>query len=114
MISQFSAIFFRTCAVKKRFDDVALTSETKDHLDWELIGKCADQLQGEDALAMKAAYAQVADQEEEHLYHSKGWCRELRMASLGMIAILPPPEVSHHFTTLVGAASAGQVNQALR
>jgi hypothetical protein len=67
-------------------------AETKDHLDWELIGEASKKLRGSDAKALKQAYQEVEDQEDEHLYHTKGWCRELWMESLGKNAILPPPE----------------------
>ena len=34
----------------------------------------------------------MEDEEDEHLYHTKGWCRELWLKSLGLPAELPPPE----------------------
>jgi rubrerythrin len=83
-------------------------AETKDHLDWELIGKCAEQLTGAEAEALKAAYDEIEDQEDEHLYHTKGWCRELWLQSLGLKAILPPPEERRHVKTAIGAARAEQ------
>ena len=57
--------------------ECVVLAETKDHLDWELIGKCAKQLSGEQAKVLKAAFEKIEDEEDEHLYHSKGWCREL-------------------------------------
>jgi rubrerythrin len=83
-------------------------AETKDHLDWELIGKCAEHLTGSDAETLKAAYDKIEDQEDEHLYHTKGWCRELWLQSLGLKAILPPPEERRHVKTAIGAARAEQ------
>jgi rubrerythrin len=83
-------------------------AETKDHLDWELIGKCADKLKGQEAKVLRAAYEQIEDQEDEHLYHTKGWCRELWIDSLGMKAVLPPPEEEKHVKTAIGAARAEQ------
>lgn len=83
-------------------------AETKDHLDWELIGKCADKASGPERDALKAAYDEIEDQEDEHLYHSKGWCRELWIQSLGMKAILPPPEEVQHVKTALDAAKAEQ------
>ena len=83
-------------------------AETKDHLDWELIGKCAEKLRGEMGKALKNAYEEIEDQEDEHLYHSKGWCRELWIQSLGMKAILPPPEERKDVKTAIGAARAEQ------
>jgi hypothetical protein len=48
----------------------------------------------------------VEDQEDEHLYHTKGWCRELWLKSLGLPAVLPPPEEKQHVTSAVEAAVA--------
>ena len=86
--------------------ECVVIAETKDHLDWELIGKCAEKLKGEQAKALKEAYEEVEDQEDEHLYHTKGWCRELWIESLGMKAVLPPPEERKHVKTAIGAAKA--------
>jgi len=83
-------------------------AETKDHLNWELIGQCADKLTGNAGEALKEAYEEVEDQEDEHLYHTKGWCRELWLESLGLVAMLPPPEEIKHVKTAIGAAKAEQ------
>ena len=88
--------------------ECVVLAETKDHLDWELIGKCADKLDGTEAKALRDAYEEVEDQEDEHVYHSRGWCRELWIESLGMKAILPPPEEVHHVKTALDAAKAEQ------
>jgi rubrerythrin len=69
-----------------------LLAETKDHADWELIGECAKALEGDAAAALTAAYEEIEDEEDEHLYHTQGWCRELWLKSLGLKAVLPPPE----------------------
>jgi len=81
-------------------------AETKDHLDWELIGEAAKKLGGAEGKALKEAYEEVEDQEDEHLYHTRGWCRELWMESLGMKAVLPPPEERKDVHTAIGAARA--------
>jgi hypothetical protein len=81
-------------------------AETKDHADWELIGKCAEALEGEAAAAMMAAFAKIEEEEDEHLYHSKGWCRELWLKSLGLDAVLPPPEEQKNVKSAAGAARA--------
>jgi rubrerythrin len=83
-------------------------AETKDHANWELLAQCAEKLKGKEADALKEACVQVEDQEDEHLYHSKGWCRELWIASLGMPAVLPPPEEKKDVKTAIGAARAQQ------
>jgi hypothetical protein len=61
-----------------------------------------------EAKVVKDAYEEIEDQEEEHLYHTKGWCRELWIQSLGMKAVLPPPEERQHVKTAIGAARAEQ------
>jgi rubrerythrin len=88
--------------------ECVVLAETKDHADWELIGQCAKALQGEEAQALKKAYDQVEDQEDEHLYHTKGWCRELWLKSLGLEAVLPPPEEKKDVKTAMDAAKAEQ------
>lgn len=90
--------------------ECVVVAETKDHLDWELLSKCAEKLTGPRAQALRAAAEEVEDQEDEHLYHSKGWCRELWIESLGMKAVLPPPEERKHVKTAIGAARAEQAS----
>jgi len=89
-------------------------AETKDHLDWELIGEVSRRLDGAEAKALKAAYREVEDQEDEHLYHTRGWTRELWMEALGMKAVLPPPEERKHVKTAIGAARAEQERKSMR
>jgi hypothetical protein len=83
-----------------------VNAETKDHMNWELIGRVALALGPEDGAALKDAYDEIEDQEDEHLYHSKGWTRELWIASLGLAAVLPPPEEVKKVETAIGAAKA--------
>jgi hypothetical protein len=90
--------------------ECVVIAETKDHLNWELIGKCARKLKGDAAKLVKEAYEEIEDQEDEHLYHSKGWCRELWIQSLGMKAVLPPPEERKDVKTAIGAARAEQAS----
>lgn len=81
-------------------------AETKDHMNWELIGRLALESSGQAAEALKKAYDRVEDQEDQHLYHSKGWARELWIQALGMPAVLPPPEEVQKVETAIGAAKA--------
>lgn len=81
-------------------------AETKDHLNWELIGEVAKKVKGEDGKALKEAHEEVEPQEDEHLYHTMGWTRELWIESLGMPAVLPPPEEVKEVETAIGAARA--------
>ena len=94
--------------------ECVVIAETKDHLDWELIGKCAEKLTGARAKALEAAFEEVEEEEDEHLYHTKGWCRELWIQSLGMKAVLPPPEERKHVKTAIGAARAEQESERSR
>ena len=94
--------------------ECVVNAETKDHLDWQLLGKCADHLEGAKADAFKQAYDEIEDEEDEHLYHSKGWCRELWIESLGIAAVLPPPEERLNVKTAIGAAKAEQSAEKVR
>ena len=86
--------------------ECVVLAETKDHADWELIGECARAAEGDVATVLQSAYDEVEDEEDEHLYHTQGWCRELWLQSLGLQARLPPPEEQQHVTTAVEAAAA--------
>jgi len=90
--------------------ECVVLAETKDHLNWELLGKCAEKMTGPQGKILKEACEQVEDEEDEHLYHTKGWCRELWINSLGMAAVLPPPEERHHVKSAIGAARAEQAS----
>lgn len=88
--------------------ECVVLAETKDHLNWELIGEAAKKAKGEVAKALKEAHEEVEDEEDEHLYHTTGWTRELWIESLGMPAVLPPPEEVKEVETAIGAARAKQ------
>jgi hypothetical protein len=85
--------------------ECVVLAETKDHADWELIGAAAKAADGEMAQVLQAAYEQVEDEEDEHLYHTKGWCRELWLEALGLKAELPPPEEKQNVKSAAAAAS---------
>lgn len=88
--------------------ECVVLAETKDHANWELIGKVAESLKGEEAKVLKEAFSEVEEQEDMHLYHTMGWARELWIQFLGMPAVLPPPEEEKKVTTAIGAARAKQ------
>ncbi|MEP6570274.1 MAG: hypothetical protein ABJC10_10920 [Acidobacteriota bacterium] len=88
--------------------ECVVSAETKDHLNWELIGEASKKLKGQEGKALKAAHEEVEDQEDEHLYHTTGWARELWIESLGLPAVLPPPEEEKDVKTAIGAARAKQ------
>jgi rubrerythrin len=80
-------------------------AETKDHLNWNLIGEIAKNTSDASAL-LKAAHDQVEPEEDEHLYHTSGWTRELWIEALGIPAVLPPPEEEQDVKTAIEAARA--------
>jgi hypothetical protein len=89
-------------------------AETKDHLNWELLGFALKSAKGELREALKEAHDEVEEQEDEHLYHTKGWSRELWIQALGMPAVLPPPEEAKDVKTAIGAARAKMARSAMR
>jgi rubrerythrin len=88
--------------------EAVVLAETKDHQNWHLIGEVVKNVKGNVAKVLKEAHDQVEDEEDEHLYHTKGWARELWIQSLGMKAVLPPPEEVKDVDTAIGAARAEQ------
>ena len=91
--------------------ECVVLAETKDHQNWELIGEAAKKAKADVAKILKAAHEEVEEEEDEHLYHTKGWARELWIKSLGMKAVLPPPEEEKKVKTAIGAARAQQARQ---
>jgi rubrerythrin len=89
-------------------------AETKDHLNWELIGALKGKARDEMGRALKEAHAEVEEQEDAHLYHTQGWSRELWIQSLGMPAVLPPPEEEKDVKTAIGAARAKKARNQMR
>jgi hypothetical protein len=87
-------------------------AETKDHHNWELIGELAKTLEGDAARVLRDAYQQVEDEEDEHLYHTRGWCRELWLETLGLPAKMPPPEEEQDVRTAGDAARVEQQRKA--
>jgi hypothetical protein len=88
--------------------ECVVLAETKDHLNWELLGQVAKKVKGEEKKILEAAQEKVEDEEDEHLYHTAGWARELWIEFLGMPAVMPPPEEEKDVKTAIGAARAKQ------
>ncbi|MEO6365218.1 MAG: DUF892 family protein [Luteimonas sp.] len=88
--------------------ECVVLAETKDHMNWELIGHVAEHGAGPEAKVLKAAYDAVEEDEDHHLYHTTGWTRELWIQSLGFPAVLPPPEEIRQVETAIGASRAEQ------
>jgi len=86
--------------------ECVVLAETKDHLNWELIGELAKKATAEESALLTPAYEQVEGEEDEHLYHTTGWTRELWIQALGMPAVLPPPEEIKKVDTAIEAAQA--------
>jgi ferritin-like metal-binding protein YciE len=86
--------------------ECVVLAETKDHLNWELIGHLAEHGQGEETGTLRTAFEAVEQEEDHHLYHTKGFTRELWIDSLGLPAVLPPPEEVKAVETAIGAARA--------
>lgn len=84
--------------------ECVVEAETKDHGNWQLIGAVAAKATGEMKKVLAEAYDEVEDEEDEHLYHTRGWCRELWLDSLGLPAVLPPPEEKQDVKSAVAAA----------
>jgi len=81
-------------------------AEMTDHFNWQLIGEVAAKMTGAQGKALKEAYEEVEDEEDEHLCHTMGWARELWIESLGMPAVIPPPEEEKHVKSAIGQARA--------
>jgi hypothetical protein len=86
--------------------ECVVLAETKDHADWELLSQCAKDFDDKGGRARANASAKIEDEEDEHLYHTQGWCRELWLKSLGLKAVLPPPEERKHVKSAAGAEKA--------
>jgi rubrerythrin len=93
--------------------ECVVLAETKDHLNWELIGHVAKHAVSDVSKTLQAAHAAVETDEDHHLYHTKGWCRELWIQSLGFPAVLPPPEEVKQVETAIGASRAEQARDSM-
>ena len=91
--------------------ECVVLAETKDHLDWELIGEVSKELRGDQQELVQQAYERIEEEEDEHLYHTQGWCRELWLESLGLPAELPPMEEKRGVTTAAEAQRAKEQRQ---
>ena len=91
--------------------ECVVEAETKDHMNWELMGEATKKLTGDEAKVLGEAYEEVEEEEDEHLYHTMGWARELWLEFLGLPAVLPPPEEEKHVKTAIGADRARQARE---
>lgn len=94
--------------------ECVVLAETKDHMNWELIGVVAEKISDKKIKAvLKKAHEAVAEDEAHHLFHTQGWSRELWIKSLGFPAVLPPPEEVKKVQTAIGASRAEQQREDL-
>jgi hypothetical protein len=94
--------------------ECVVLAETKDHADWQLLSLCAKAMDGDEGKSLLEACEEVEDEEDEHLYHTQGWCRELWLESLELPAVLPPPEEEKGVKSAIGAAKAKEKSMADR
>lgn len=93
--------------------ECVVLAETKDHMNWHLIGHVAQHGTGPETRVLQAAFEAVEKDEDHHLYHTTGWTRELWIQSLGFPAVLPPPEEVKHVESAIGASRAEQARSKL-
>ncbi len=93
--------------------ECVVLAETKDHLNWTLIGRLARSCEGIQSQLLLSAYDAVEMEEDHHLYHTMGWARELWLDALGLPAVLPPPEEVRQVESAIGAARAEQNRDSL-
>src|SRR5678816_1003587 len=91
--------------------ECVVEAETKDHLNWELLALVAEKMEGSESEIIQEAVDEVEEEEDEHLYHTTGWARELWIESLGLPAVIPPPEEEKDVKTAIGAARAKQARK---
>jgi len=89
-------------------------AETKDHSNWVLLGKLAEHSSGTLQKALRWAHDKVEDEEDEHLYHTSGWARELWLEALGLPAQVPPPEEEQDVHSEAEALQAKKESEAKR
>lgn len=94
--------------------ECVILAETKDHMNWDLIGIVAKKSSNKKLRdILQQAHDAVAPDEAHHLFHTQGWSRELWVQSLGFPAVLPPPEEIKKVETAIGASRAEQQREKL-
>ncbi len=91
--------------------ECVVLAETKDHANWELLAHVAKQVKGPLKELLSKAVESVEDEEDHHLFHTRGWMRELWLQALGHKAVLPPPEEIRQVETAIGASRAEQARE---
>lgn len=88
--------------------ECVVLAETKDHANWELMSHLAEHGSERIAKVLRPAVEGIEEQEDHHLFHTKGWMRELWLQALGFPAVLPPPEEIRKVESAIGASRAEQ------
>ncbi len=88
--------------------ECVVDAETKDHMCWELLHECVEELSGEERSSLKKAVDKIELEEDEHLFRTRGWARELAIQQLGMPAVIPPPEDREQVESEAEAVKAKQ------
>jgi rubrerythrin len=83
--------------------EAVVLAETKDHMNWSLLSQWVAK-DGSSLDVLVTACGEVEAEEDEHLYHSQGWARELWLKSLDLPAQLPPPEEEQEVQSELEAA----------
>jgi hypothetical protein len=79
-------------------------AETKDQLNWELLSRLAEHINGTEGRIIQEAAAEIENEKNSHLYHGARCARQLWSEFLEMPAPLPTPdEVEKKFKTAVGS-----------
>jgi hypothetical protein len=84
--------------------ECVVLAETKDHMNWSLLGDLLESPSSALSPLLAELQEDVEQEEDEHLYHSEGWARELWRQSLGLPAQLPPPEEEEDVGSALEAA----------
>jgi len=106
----------RTCdpdTAQRAACECVLHAETRNHAQWELLGRVARVAIGDVGQTLKAAHKAVEKNEDHHLHHIQGWHRELAIQALGLPAVLPPPEAGKRMGQGLGSAPRAEQQVAL-
>jgi len=67
--------------------ELVLLIETKDHLNWTLLGSKARKALGAKHALLRVACEQMEGEEDEHLHHARGWAFDLWNERLGFVSV---------------------------
>jgi hypothetical protein len=66
-----------------------MAAENRNRFNWELIGECVKALTGEEQAVLADAFDEIAYDEDDELYETRSWCRDLWLGALGVDADVP-------------------------